>query len=48
MITTFLEQRLRPHDVRETLADLAANISSMAALIFKNTCRPCRTILPAV
>jgi hypothetical protein len=27
---------------------IAVNTSSRAALIFRNTCRPCRTILPAV
>jgi hypothetical protein len=29
-------------------SQIAAIISSMAALIFKHTCRLCRTILPAV
>jgi hypothetical protein len=41
-------EELLPRVTRVQRSRIAANISSMAALIFENTCRPCRTILQAV
>ena len=52
------ECRIRDHDVsgmthpscmkRTQRSRIAVNTASMAELIFKNVCLPCRTILPAV
>ena len=52
------ECRTRDHDVsgmthpscmkRAQRSRIAVNTASMAELIFKNVCLPCRTILPAV
>ena len=46
-IATSQEQCLLPRVTRVQRSRIAANISNMAALIFENACRPCRTILQA-